>query len=315
MIEFRQFRHIAALAKHRNFRLAAETVSISQPALSLSIKAAEDALGHQLFIRSNKTIIPTHYGEIVIAMAHKVLSDVDNMERELDLLSQTESSNLKICICPYLHYSLSDTFIRQFLLEHPSRYLDLLYGEWDNRIAMLKNKQVDLLLEVYAVDPERKIFRETEIISIDFDIPPIVYFCRSGHPLVTGGRVNAGDLLHYDWTGEGGAPLYHHWLAEATGLPSAWDIMGKKQKFHSSDYHSILHAVLHSDMISAGSPIFLDSYEKEGLISYLNIDWKVPHMPHRGSILLLKDRPISQLLENTITAFLEITRELVAQRN
>jgi hypothetical protein len=122
-------------------------------------------------------------------------------------------------------------------------------------------------------------------------------------------------MLQYSWAGEGGPPLFLHWLAKATGLASPWDIIARKRKFYSVDYHTILQAVLHSDMISAGSPVFLDQYEKAGLITYLNFNWKVPHVPHRGSILLLKDRTISQLLENTISAFLEIMQELVARRN
>ena len=45
-----ELRYIVAVAQERNFRRAAETVFVSQPALSLAIQKLEDELGRGLFV-------------------------------------------------------------------------------------------------------------------------------------------------------------------------------------------------------------------------------------------------------------------------
>lgn len=126
MIELRHFKHIVALARFKNFRLAAESVFISQPALSLSIKASEKVRGQKLFVRANKTIVPTAYGMIVLAIAEKVIADVSNMQKEIDLMSGTKSAYLKISLSPYIHYSISDRLIERFMKMYPEISLDLI---------------------------------------------------------------------------------------------------------------------------------------------------------------------------------------------
>jgi DNA-binding transcriptional LysR family regulator len=313
MIELRQFKHSAALARFRNFRLAAESVYISQPALSLSIKAAEESLGQKLFVRTNKAIYPTVYGEIVIALAEKVVADVENMHREVDLLSGIEAGVLRICLSPYIHYSMAGRLIGEFLTDFPGVTLDILEGTWETRVEMLKRKQTDLVVEAYAVDPARKIFREPDITCIDLYIPPIVYYCRSGHPMAGPARVSYADLTRYPWAGEGGPPYYLTWLAEAAGLSSLREIPDRRQRFYSSDYHAIVAAVLNSDMISAGTPVFLDQYAREGSIRYLDIDWKIPKLENKGSILVLKNRTQSNVMKGTISMVKRILAEMAGK--
>ena len=51
MTTLRQLTHARTLAQMGNFRLAAQVLHISQPALTRSIQALEAALGVQLFDR------------------------------------------------------------------------------------------------------------------------------------------------------------------------------------------------------------------------------------------------------------------------
>ena len=308
MVELRQLRHILALAKFRNFRLAAESVLISQPALSLSIRTAEEKLGQKLFERTGKILVPTVYCEILIEMGEKIFQDIDNMYREIGLISAKEASFLKISLAPYIHYSISEQLIKRFIKEFPGVSLDLVAAPWDSRIKMLKNKDIDIAVEAYAVDRERKIFNEPDLDTIEMRIPGIAYFCRAGHPLPKNATVSYLEIVKYNWAGEGGPPFYLHWLAEATGLITYKEIPDRKQQFFSLDYNSILTSVTSSDMISAGTPVFLNKYEKEGTIRYIDIAWKTPHPEPIGSVMVLKNRVLSGMIQRTIG----IIRELMA---
>ena len=55
-ITFRQLRFVDALARFRHFGLAAEACSVTQPALSMQIKALEESLGAKLFERGARQV-------------------------------------------------------------------------------------------------------------------------------------------------------------------------------------------------------------------------------------------------------------------
>ena len=297
MIEFRQFKHVVALEKFRNYRLAAESVFISQPALSLSIKAAEETLGQKLFTKIDRKIVPTAYGEIVAEMGIKILGDLDNLKREIDQIAGIESGLLRISMSPFIHYSIAQKLIGRFFKEYPTINLDLITNSWGDRIEVVKSKAVDLAVDVFVVDPALKYFKEPDLETVEIEAPKLVYFVRKDHPLAGLPKVSYQDIVKYQWGGEGGSFYYQSWLLEATGLDIEKVNFKGLRKFFSLDYHTILEAVLHSDIISAGSSSFFDSYEKSNQISYLDVDWKIPHPEPIASVMYLKNRPKTQLME------------------
>ena len=63
MAEFtlKQLRYFEALAQHLHFGMAADTCSISQPALSMQIKELEEIIGIALFERSARQVRLTQF--------------------------------------------------------------------------------------------------------------------------------------------------------------------------------------------------------------------------------------------------------------
>ncbi len=64
-----QMKYVVALAKHRNFTLAAESCFISQSSLSQHISKLEKELGVKLFDRTTRTIRITEAGRAYVEMA------------------------------------------------------------------------------------------------------------------------------------------------------------------------------------------------------------------------------------------------------
>jgi epsilon-lactone hydrolase len=77
-IELRQVRAFIAVAQELNFSRAAETLFITQPALSRQISALERLLGCALLVRSTRYVRLTPAGEVFLAKARDLVRDFDD---------------------------------------------------------------------------------------------------------------------------------------------------------------------------------------------------------------------------------------------
>ena len=82
-VTIKQLRVFQKIARCRNFRIASEQLSISQPALSIAIKRSEDGLGTALLDRTTRRVSLTKEGEWVALTADRLLSDFDHAIGEL----------------------------------------------------------------------------------------------------------------------------------------------------------------------------------------------------------------------------------------
>lgn len=64
-----QLEYLLAVANCGSFSLAAEHCFVTQPSLSMQVKALEEELGVVLLDRSKKPVIPTEAGEVVLDRA------------------------------------------------------------------------------------------------------------------------------------------------------------------------------------------------------------------------------------------------------
>lgn len=79
-VTLKQFRYFEALARHGHFGRAADDCSISQPALSMQIKALEEELGAALFERGRRQVRLTSFGEEIARRARDILRALDDLE-------------------------------------------------------------------------------------------------------------------------------------------------------------------------------------------------------------------------------------------
>ena len=77
-MEFRQLRHFLAVVEHGHFTRAAESVHLSQSALSASIRALENELGTPLFERTTRSVVPTDAGKVLYPYAQRMLGEAQD---------------------------------------------------------------------------------------------------------------------------------------------------------------------------------------------------------------------------------------------
>src|ERR1700758_3866367 len=84
------------VADQLSFRKAAEDLYLTQPAVSLQIKALEEDLGVQLFDRTGKAIALTAAGRILLGYAEQSGELLLQAEREIATLDGVNAGNLAL---------------------------------------------------------------------------------------------------------------------------------------------------------------------------------------------------------------------------
>ncbi|TWO71117.1 LysR family transcriptional regulator [Caenimonas sedimenti] len=82
-MDYRQIQYFVCLYEEGSVTRAASRLNIVQPALSMQIARLEEALGRQLFVRSNRGMVPTAHGTQMYALFMPVLADFERARAQL----------------------------------------------------------------------------------------------------------------------------------------------------------------------------------------------------------------------------------------
>lgn len=133
-----KLKYFLAAAKNEHFGLAAESLFITQPALSASIARLEKELDVKLFNRIGRNVKLTKIGKSIIPDIKEICEHYDNI---LDIIYQSkESSTNKIRFGTVMRHSV--IIVDQFLNDNPGKVIS--YSQYtsynDIKNALLEHK-------------------------------------------------------------------------------------------------------------------------------------------------------------------------------
>lgn len=282
MADIERLRHFLAVLEHRGFRRAAEAIHLSQPALTKSIQRLEASFGVELIDRTNRPLRPTPFGEIVAEGARRILSNLAQTRREVDLARGFETGILVVGCDPYAATGVLAPALARLVDRHPRLRYEVEVGNWSALREKLMDRRIDLHI---GASPE---VHGAEIEVTEFVMEPVIYFCRSGHPLAGRDHVAIEDLLAFPRIGIEAPPEWHRMYAGITGslAPRADSV---HPRFATADSWDVLKAIVReSDTISGGPRSVIEAELKAGLL--IELDPGIPPFLPRGTIARLRDR-------------------------
>ena len=97
-MKLHQLRYVREVARQNlNISAAAEVLFTSQPGVSKQIQLLEEELGVQIFQRNGKRLIGvTEPGKAIIALAERMLYEMENIKRVGEDFSDEDSGTLTI---------------------------------------------------------------------------------------------------------------------------------------------------------------------------------------------------------------------------
>ena len=147
----KQLRAFLAVAHTLSFAQACERLHLSQSALSLTIKALEDALGGRLFSRTTRSVSLTPEGEALLPLARRLLADWDNAEDELRQRFTLKLGRVALAAMPSFAGNLLPAVLRSFNEQHPSISVTVHDVINEQVMEMVRDRQVELGI---AFEPE-----------------------------------------------------------------------------------------------------------------------------------------------------------------
>ncbi len=134
-MDFRHLKYFIEVARQKSFTRAAESLHVSQSAISKMIKDLEEELGFFLFNRSSKQIQLTDTGETFLLHAQEVVTLFNNLSVEVESAAKLDKGKVVIGLPPIT----GSTRFAQLLGEFKKKYqqIDIALFEYGSKTIEL----------------------------------------------------------------------------------------------------------------------------------------------------------------------------------
>jgi DNA-binding transcriptional LysR family regulator len=133
-----------AVAQHLNFRKAAEQLFLTQPAVTLQIKALESDLGVRLFDRTGGKITLTRQGSVLVEYANKLANLASQAEQRLECSEGSISGELALGASTTIAQYVLPRLLGAFRSEYPKIQFSLHSGNTSQVVRCLLEGKVAL---------------------------------------------------------------------------------------------------------------------------------------------------------------------------
>ncbi|MCK0551527.1 LysR family transcriptional regulator [Pantoea ananatis] len=183
-----------ALVEYGNFRIAAESICLSQSALSRRIEKLETALGIRLFDRTTRRVTLTLYGQTFAARSEQLLSNFEEVMSDISKVSQDRTGLVTVATVPSAAYYFMPDVIRRFQARYPRVRVKIIDSSAGNVIEAVTSGQADFGICFSGNPPP-----DTEFLPLVEDV--YVVACRHDHPLASRKSLTWEEFYQQDYVG------------------------------------------------------------------------------------------------------------------
>lgn len=187
--DLQAFRAVAELG---NFRRAAETVHLSQPAFSRRIDKLEQALGARLLERTTRRVSLTAVGRDFLRKAGALLDDLDATLLALQGVAATRMGEVTLACVPSTVYYYVSQVVRRFREDFPRVRVKVLDAGANEVLGLVLRGQADFGLDFIGS-------QEPDLEFITLQEERFVLACRRDHVLAKKRRVAWADLAAHEF--------------------------------------------------------------------------------------------------------------------
>lgn len=203
-MKLQYLKYFCVLAEELHFRRAALRLAISQPPLSAAIKALEEEMGAQLFLRNSKMVQLTPAGAAFLTEAQEILTRVSRVSSVVKAIDAGAHGRLDVGMVGSLLYREIPAILQQFRKDAPGVDLVLHELRTSEMLDQLQRRQIHAgFVHGAAAQPPLK--------SLPLGNDLFVLCLPERHPMADAPVVELSDLADEDFVmfSRDGSPANH----------------------------------------------------------------------------------------------------------
>ena len=169
-LDLRRLRYFVGVAEELHFGRAARRLNLSQPSLSIQVRALERDIGTPLLVRTQRRVELTEAGRALLDDGRRLIDQSEAAVIHARRAATGSVGRLSIGFVSTADYSILPPLVRSFRRKHPGVALKLLELTGDLQQALLLSGELDLGLSALPKPaPElmaRPVFREPLIAAV-----------------------------------------------------------------------------------------------------------------------------------------------------
>ena len=165
-VDLRKLRYFRAVAEELHFGRAAERLHIAQPVLSRQIRALENELGAEVFMRDRRSTVLTPAGEQLVREAKPLLASADALLRRVRAAGEGVT-RLTIGFVPGITLTPVVRLLRE---RHPGLDVRMLRTDFHDQVDVLHDARADVGIVRLPIDPAgleiRPLYTEPRLVMV-----------------------------------------------------------------------------------------------------------------------------------------------------
>ncbi|ASK63403.1 LysR family transcriptional regulator [Virgibacillus phasianinus] len=194
-------------AEYENFRMVAEKLYITQPAVTFQIRQLEKDLGGKLFAKNGRNIALTELGRLFYMEAKEMVSHYEKSMDKVNRFQQGYHETIRVAIAPLLADTILPSIFRAYTKDFPHVEMSIQVLESNQISTVIENGQVDIGLSCL---PGSSIIKTAK-----FHEEPVSLVCNhDGYDAESGPIIDAQQLLENSIIFTDNHPVYWDGLKE-----------------------------------------------------------------------------------------------------
>ena len=174
-----ELEYIYAVHKAGSFSKAAESLHVTQPALSMAVKKIESSIGMSLFDRKARPLELTEAGKIYIASIGKILAAEEEMNAQIRDIDGLKSGSLCIGGSHFINTCILPEIMTEYSRRYPGIKLELLEASSAFLVDMLTERLIDITFtcrdDIIAQFTHYPAFNDHILLAVSSEILSLEY--------------------------------------------------------------------------------------------------------------------------------------------
>ena len=179
------------VAELGSFSEAADSLYLTQSAISKRIALLEQQIGKRLFDRIARQVSLTEAGNELLPRARRILQEYENALQAINDLSGEASGTLRLAISHHLGLHRLPPVLKQFAQQYPNVTLDIEFMDSEKAYEQVLHGDSEVAVITLALEAHHNI--NSKVIWND----PLRFICAQDHPLAQIKQPKLKDLANY----------------------------------------------------------------------------------------------------------------------